>query len=136
MSYYIPESLWDKAREGHSVREPEVWSRLLDKAIRSSVSKATSEQLLDDVSFYSTYWLGWAAIQDLAKSHWHVNPELAVWAIPASLAMQGLSAMFGMLQDDCPVNERRLSLIPAYQIDRLAAVKGLTKTLKLVKSLK
>jgi hypothetical protein len=126
----------DKTRQGTSLRDPKIWSGLLDKIIRLGVSKVASEQLMGDVSGPSQLFLGFAALETGILNNLQINSDLILNGFLSSLITQGTMILFQATRGGATIRDRRLSLIPAYQLDRLAAVKGLTKVLKIVKATK
>jgi hypothetical protein len=120
--------------EGASLRNPRPWSKLLDKALRKGVSSAAEKQLMGDVSGWSKTWLGLLVVYSVWPQS---NPHFTVGDFIAGVAMQDgicqLLPTLSMAFKGTSPKERRLSLVPAYQVDRLAVVEGMTRALKLIK---
>lgn len=138
----------DAARKenGPRLREPDEWANLLDKSITAGLSKVARENLLKNVSFMSKYWLGVTMFSSIFGSGWlYGNPKLqdslisflydfSGCSIVNQFIATGLTAV--QFRDKNVIKERRLSIIPAYQLDRLFLVNSIAKSSKLVKVIK
>ena len=131
----------DAARKenGASLRDPEEWAKLLDKSLTTGITKNANEQLLHNITVFSKYWLGLATFDTLFLTNHDFNPSsLLQNALEVTIISQGVQAlMLSKLSSyPHPLRERRLSLIPGYQLDRLFVVHAITRTSKLAKVLK
>jgi hypothetical protein len=127
--------LGNRINDKDSLRSPEPWSRLLNKAILHGLTQASREQLLGDVPIFSKFTFGLAVGFTFFINHFGINSELLPDALTSSILMQTTQAMLAGAHGD-RLSDRRISLIPAYQVDRLMIVNGLAKVAKVVKPLK
>lgn len=117
-----------------TVRQPDVWSRVIDKGLRKGISKVTEEQLLRGVTLLSKVGLGLVSMNVLGAVGIFPDADLIPVGLLSSLYVQGIQSYLAWT-DGLPISERRLSLIPGYQIDRLTVVKGLNRAQKLVRTI-
>jgi len=123
-------------RNGGSVRDPNIWGKLIDRGLRKGISRATSEQLLKNVSLNSKTTCALAATLTLMTASVDLGgldiENLVREGIFWSATQQGFNAIVNQILGNS-FTDRRLSLIPGYQLDRLVAAKGLIRARKLVK---
>lgn len=130
----LGDKMMETARNGGSVRDPKPWARFLDKSLRQGISHSTREQLLGNVSGFSIMILGATAL-GVSLAALSASPEFAaINGLEASLIQQAVNSTASAMFYGAHIKERRLSLIPGYQIDRLAIAQALIKTRKLVKA--
>lgn len=124
--------------EGGSLRSSRAWSCQLDKAVRAGIRQSASDQLIGNVPVENGFSLGaitvvgvvYAMVFDHASMSGYVGELGLMYG-----ANQGVNALLARTEFGLPLSERRLSLIPGYQVDRLAVVHGLTRAFKVVKKI-
>lgn len=126
-----------KRENGPTLRQPDGWVKLLDKTLTGGISENANKQLLGNVTGLSKYWLGVATFFTFYPTY-HVDlSSIATNALEATIYAQSVeTGLAYIFRPHLSVRERRLSLIPGYQLDRLFVVNAITHTSRLVKVLK
>lgn len=135
----------DRAREGGSLRDAQMWGKLIDSGLRKGVASASKQQLIERVSTESKVMFavaeGSAVVVTIGSSILHgfglenFFQESVVKGLVDSFCVQGATA-YGLSKRGYHLNSRRLSLIPGYQLDRLVVAQGLVRAKKLVRPIK
>ncbi len=139
---------YDAARKenGPRLRDPDEWANLLNESITTGLTTSARLNLLKNPTIMSKIWLGLTIFESISLSNWLLSDS----SIPNNLAdfifkFSYFSVMNQLIsttstavqfRDRNIFKERRLSLIPAYQLDRLFLVNAIAKSSKIVKVIK
>lgn len=120
--------------KGGALRSEAAWSREINDVMKSGMTKAAKESLIDSVDpralIYTGFMLSILNGYDYASDGVSVIDVVRNYAL-IQLGWSNLSAV----RSHNVLKERRWSAIAAYQFDRLAVVAGLSKMTRLVKPL-
>ncbi len=118
----LGDRVFERARKTDgSVRDGTIWARYLNRDMKKGLSGAVGDQLLGKVSALSLATLGLTAVFTAANANPDFSPKNITFnALLTSLVQQGIGIGLAKWKYDTPLRERRLSLIPAYQLDRMA----------------
>ncbi len=125
--------------EDGSLRSSRAWSCQLDKAVRAGIRQSASDQLIGNVPLENGITLGMLTVAGVVYALAFDHASLGGYAGEIGLQYginQGINTFFARTAHGLPLSERRLSLIPGYQVDRLAVVHGLTRAFKVVKKIR
>ena len=121
-----------------SLRSGRAWSHQLDRAVRRGIRQTAKDQLISNVpgakavilGFATAVGVGFGAVFDHANWYSYPRSIASFWT-----GFQASAAIEAKGNHGLPLSEMRLSLIPSYQVDRLAVVQGLTRASRLIKNL-
>ena len=119
-----------------SIRQPQVWANLLDKSLTKGITENAKQQLLGNVSGLSQFMLGIAIGDVVAPPTSYSVGHLAEAFLKFSGESIIITSIVAYATGGHTLKERRLSLIPAYQLDRLFMVNAIARTTKLAKVIK
>lgn len=129
--------LQGKISDRGDLRDARLWSRYLNADIKRGLSTVTQQQLLGNVSISSKLYAGMAAFLTVAFSPTYFSARDVPEAVLGfSTAVQFVTSYVSQYEHGPHLTDRRLSLIPGYQLDRLAVAQVMLRTRRLVKPLK
>ena len=123
--------------QDNSLRSAELWSKELNKSLKAGLSRSVNEQILRNVSRRSRQFFFVTAIAE-AEVPFQITSSVQIDA-PEILAITCFSQMLISILaglDGASLRERRLSLIPCYQVDRLFIAQSILKTHRLIKPIR
>jgi hypothetical protein len=133
----LSDNILSSARNGGSVRDPKLWVRLIDKGLKQGIRSSIREQLLGNVSVMSKCTLEMAvALTPIYAMPDFSSTSIAECALFSSVFQQVIDTEYDSHGRGISLSERRLSLIPAYQIDRFFIANCITRARRLASPLK
>jgi hypothetical protein len=119
---------------GPGLRSPDTWTKLIDQSLRLGLRDSAKDQLLGNATRYDRFCINFVALGTLLNilpPHLTSINDLAPIFFSATTGVQAGASMVASINGN-PLRNRRLSILPGYQLDRLLAVNALTRTKKLV----
>jgi hypothetical protein len=120
---------------GETTISPRTWAFVINEALASGIYELAKEQVLYNVSNDRRNLAIITGVETLAfgiSKYGLSVGGIALMGLSMSAVNQTFSAIRSKLRGENLISDRRLSLIPGYQSDRLSIVKALTKTLPIV----
>ncbi|HUC95641.1 MAG TPA: hypothetical protein VMR76_01625 [Candidatus Saccharimonadia bacterium] len=124
-------------KNGPTLRQPQEWAGLLDRSLSRGITQSARKQLLGNVTGFSTITNYIACGTVVINMPLIIsNPALGIAEACIDISLIHTITATLAWAEGHSLRERRWSLIPGYQVDRLFMVNALARTTKLARVIK